>query len=121
MKYCPYQIFQKCIPDNEVSSVIKHYHYEACGDHFSQKKTAAKILQSGLCWPTMFKDIHAFYKTCENCQKLGFISKHKESLDNLLLTLETYLNGDVYRSIHDLWPLFHKEHARHSLRNLTKN
>jgi hypothetical protein len=35
-------------------------------------------------------------------QKLGFISKHKESLDNLLLTLVTYLNGDVHRAIHDL-------------------
>jgi hypothetical protein len=26
----------------------------------------------------------------------------KESLDNLLLTLETHLNGDVHRAIHDL-------------------
>jgi hypothetical protein len=34
-KYCPDQIFQKCIPDNEVSSVIKFCHFEACGDHFS--------------------------------------------------------------------------------------
>jgi hypothetical protein len=68
----------------------------------------------------MFKDIHAFCKTCENCQKLGFISKYKESLDNLLLTLEMYLNGDVHRAIHDLWPHFHKEHARHNLGNRTK-
>jgi len=68
----------------------------------------------------MFKDTHAFCKTCENCQNLGFISKHKESLDNLLLTLGMYLNGDVHRAIHDLWPRFHKEHARHSLWNLTK-
>jgi hypothetical protein len=26
----------------------------------------------------------------------------------------------VHRAIHDLWPQFHKEHARHSLGNLTK-
>jgi hypothetical protein len=38
----------------------------------------------------------------ENCQKVGFISKHKESLDNLLLTLGTYLNGGVHRAIYDL-------------------
>ena len=44
----------------------------------------------------------------------------KESLDNLLLTLETHPSGDVHRAIHDLWPQFHKEHARHSLGNLTK-
>ena len=44
----------------------------------------------------------------------------KGSLDNLLLTLGTNLNGDVHRAIHDLWPHFHKKHARHSLGNLTK-
>jgi len=68
-KYCPDQIFQRCIPDNEVSSVIKFCHSDACGGHFSSKKTAAKILQNGFYWPTMFKDTYAFCKTCENCQK----------------------------------------------------
>jgi len=36
------------------------------------------------------------------------------------LTLGTYFNGDVHHAIHDLWPHFHKEHARHSLGNLMK-
>jgi len=48
-KYFPDQIFQKYIPNNEVSSVIKLCHSEACGDHFSSKKTTTKILQCGLC------------------------------------------------------------------------
>ena len=43
-KYCPDQIFQRSIPDNELSSVIKFYHSEACKGHFSSKKTAVKIL-----------------------------------------------------------------------------
>ncbi|KAL9390395.1 hypothetical protein Peur_019000 [Populus x canadensis] len=34
-KYCLDQIFQKSIPDNEVSSIIKFCHFEAYGDHFS--------------------------------------------------------------------------------------
>jgi len=46
-KYCPDQIFQRCIPENEVSSVLKFYHSEACGGYFSSRKTTAKILQSG--------------------------------------------------------------------------
>jgi len=46
-KYCPDQIFQRCIADNEVSSVIKLCHSEAYGSHFSSKKTTAKILQNG--------------------------------------------------------------------------
>jgi len=119
-KYCPDQIFQKYIPDNEVCSVIKFYHFEAYEDHFSSKKTIAKILQCGFYWPTMFKDSHAFCKTSENYQKVGFISKHRESLYNLLLTLKSHHSGDMYRAIHDLWPHFHKEHDRLSLGNLIK-
>jgi hypothetical protein len=43
-KYCPNQILKRCIPDNETLSVIKFCHTEACGGHFSIKKTIAKIL-----------------------------------------------------------------------------
>jgi hypothetical protein len=37
-KYCPDQIFQRCIANNEVSSVIKLCHSKACGSPFSLKK-----------------------------------------------------------------------------------
>ena len=33
-KYCPDQIFQRCIFNNKVSSVIKFCHFEACKGHF---------------------------------------------------------------------------------------
>jgi len=89
-KYCPDQIFRRCIPDNEVSSVIKFCHSEACGGHFSSRKTTAKILQSGFYWPTMFKDSHTFCKTCENCQKLGSISKHHMMPLNPILVIEIF-------------------------------
>jgi hypothetical protein len=72
--------------------------------------------------------------TCNaQCRSLGMVSINredkiqfikdglsKESLDNLLLTLETHSSGDVHHAIHDLWPHFHKEHDRLSLGNLTK-
>jgi hypothetical protein len=119
-KYCPNQIYQRCILDKAASSVIKFYHSEACRGHFSLRKSTAKILQSGFYWPTMFKDSHVFCKTCENCQNVGFISKHREFLDNLLLTLKSHHSEDVHHAIHDLWPHFHKEHAHHNLENLTK-
>jgi hypothetical protein len=72
--------------------------------------------------------------TCNaQCYSLGMVPINREdkiqfikdglskgSLDNLLLTLETHPSGDVHSAIHDLWPQFHKEHARHSLENLIK-
>ena len=92
-KYCPNQIFQRCIPDNEVSSVIKFCHSKACEGHFSSRKTTAKILQSGFYWPTMFKDSHAFCKTCENYQKFGSISKHHMMPLIIFLSLRSLTAG----------------------------
>ncbi|KAI3459775.1 hypothetical protein Pfo_016438 [Paulownia fortunei] len=64
-----------CVPDNEIGNIVKFCHSEACGGHFSVKKTTAKILQCGFYWPTLFKDTYTFCKSCENCQKLGSLSK----------------------------------------------
>jgi len=60
--------------------------------------------------------------TCNaTCRSLGMVSINredkiqfikdglsKESLNNLLLTLETHPSGDVHHAIHDLWPHFIK-------------
>ena len=43
-KYCSDQVFRRCIPDHEIRSVLSFCHDQACGGHFSGKKTAAKIL-----------------------------------------------------------------------------
>ena len=48
------------------------------------------------------------------------IFQNIEALDNLLLTLKSHHSRDVHRAVHDLWPHFYKEHAHHSLGNLTK-
>ena len=89
-KCCPDQIFRRCIPDSEISGVIQFCHSEACGGHFSSKKTAAKILQCGFYWPTIFKDTYTFCKTCENCQKLGSISKRNMMSLNPILVIEIF-------------------------------
>jgi len=43
-KYCFDLIFRRCILDNEIRSVLSCYHEQACGGHFSGKKTAAKVI-----------------------------------------------------------------------------
>ena len=46
---------------------------------------------------------------------------NKESLDGIILSIETHLSGYVQRAILQLWPLFQKERVRYSLMNLTIN
>jgi hypothetical protein len=52
-KYCP--------------DVISFCHDHTSGGHFSANKTAAKILQCGFYWPTMFADVCAYCTSCEHC------------------------------------------------------
>ncbi|RVW13105.1 putative mitochondrial protein [Vitis vinifera] len=30
-----------------------------------------RVLQSGFCWPSLFKDAHTMCKSCDRCQRLG--------------------------------------------------
>ena len=57
----------------------------------------------------------------ENKIKFIMDDLNKESLDDIIFSLETQLNGYVQGAILQLWPLFQKEHARYSLGNLTIN
>ena len=53
--------------------------------------------------------------------KINFIKDglSKESLDDILLTLETHFCGVVHRELLNLWNLLRDEHKRYSLGNLT--
>ncbi|CAN6712804.1 unnamed protein product [Malus baccata var. baccata] len=77
-KYCPDQIIRRCIPEAEQESVLRFAHHFACGGHFGQKRTADQFLQSGLFWPTLFKDAYNWCKVCDRCQRVGNQSKRNE-------------------------------------------
>ena len=66
-KYCPDQIFWRCMPDNEKGNILKFCYLGTCGGHFSAKKTTAKILLCQFYWLTLFKDTFTFCKGFENC------------------------------------------------------
>ncbi|KAL4368419.1 hypothetical protein GQ457_05G022940 [Hibiscus cannabinus] len=84
-KQCADQVLRRCVPEEEQKYIMYHYHAAACGGHFGGNRIAAKILQSGFYWPTLFKDAHAFSKACDWCQRTGNISRRNEMpLQNIL-------------------------------------
>ncbi|XP_059441924.1 uncharacterized protein LOC132174256 [Corylus avellana] len=89
-KYCPDQIIRRCIPENDQQNVLSFCHDHACGGHFSSKKTAAKILQSGFYWPSIFRDAHAYCSACDRCQKLGSIGRRNMMPLNPILIVELF-------------------------------
>ncbi|KAK8600012.1 hypothetical protein V6N12_049873 [Hibiscus sabdariffa] len=58
--------------------------------HFGGSRTAAKVLQSGLYWPTLFKDAHNFHKACDRCQRIGNISRRNEMSLQCILEVELF-------------------------------
>ncbi|KAL4319623.1 hypothetical protein GQ457_18G014050 [Hibiscus cannabinus] len=84
-KQCADQVLRRCAPEEQQKDIMYHCHAAACGGHFGGNRTAAKILQSGFYWPTLFKDAHAFAKACDRCQRTGNISRRNEMpLQNIL-------------------------------------
>ncbi|XP_076947478.1 uncharacterized protein LOC143619427 [Bidens hawaiensis] len=72
------QMIKRCIPEEDVRSLLEHAHTPAFGGHFSRQKTARKVLTSGFYWSTLFRDAHEFTTRCLKCQQLGSISKSDE-------------------------------------------
>jgi len=89
-KYCSDQVLRRCIPNHEVRSVISFCHNQACGGHFSGRKTVAKILQCGFHWPTLFKEAFEYCKSYPRCQQLGGMSRKDMMPLNPIIMVEVF-------------------------------
>ncbi|XP_070019907.1 uncharacterized protein [Nicotiana sylvestris] len=66
-RICVDNMIRRCVPEIEQSSVLQACHTSAYGGHFGGDRTAAKVLEAGFFWPTVFKDAHqwlVFGKAC---------------------------------------------------------
>nr|CAN73712.1 hypothetical protein VITISV_028126 [Vitis vinifera] len=59
-KYCADQIIRKCVPEQEQSGILSHYHDSACGGHFASQKTAMKVIQSDFMGPFLMSFGHSY-------------------------------------------------------------
>jgi hypothetical protein len=51
--------------------VMKELHEGPLGGHFATKMTQRKILNGGYWWPTIYKNVHDYCKSCDACQIIG--------------------------------------------------
>ena len=84
-KRYPDQIIRRCVPEEEMQAILHHCHSSSYGGHFGVTRIAAKVLQSGFFWPSIFRDSYTLVKTCDRCQRMGNISRRQElPLKNIL-------------------------------------
>ena len=89
-KHCADQVIRRCVPEDEMGSILNHCHSLSCGGHFGGQRTTAKVLQLGFYWPNLFKLAHQFVSTCDKCQRMGSISKRDEPPMRTILEVELF-------------------------------
>ena len=89
-RHCADQVIRRCVPEDEMHSILNHCHTLPCGGHFGGQRTTAKVLQSGFYWPSLFKDAHQFVSTCDKCQRMGNISRKDEPPMHPILEVELF-------------------------------
>ena len=78
-------LLRRCVTKEETESILWHCHNSPCGRHYSGDKTSTKVLQSRFFWPTLFKDAHEHATQCNQCQRMGGISRRNEMpLQNIM-------------------------------------
>ena len=58
-------ILRKCVLEHEQDNIMHETHYGPVGGHFQADTTAKKIQQSGLWWPTLYKDCKKSVIQCQ--------------------------------------------------------
>ena len=61
-------ILRRCVLEHEINNIMYEAQYGPVGGNFQADKTAKKIQQSGLWWPTLHKDYKNFVSKCDRCQ-----------------------------------------------------
>ena len=89
-RQCADLVIRRCVPEDEMLSVLRHCHTLECGGHFGPNKTAAKVLQSGFYWPTLFKDCRTFVEACDRCQRTGNMSNRNEMPLTNIMEIEPF-------------------------------
>ena len=67
-KRCSDLVIRRCVPKKEGSNILHHCHSSPCGGIFGVTRTAYKVLNAGIYWPSLFHDCHEYVKSCDRCQ-----------------------------------------------------
>ncbi|XP_057734327.1 uncharacterized protein LOC130949693 [Arachis stenosperma] len=89
-KKCLDGILRRCVSEEEGREVLWNCHGSCYGGHFGGDRTAAKVLQSGFFWPTLFKDAKELVRSCNECQRSGNLPKRNAMPQNFILELEVF-------------------------------
>nr|GEW84713.1 reverse transcriptase domain-containing protein [Tanacetum cinerariifolium] len=77
-----------CVHGQEAFDILKSCHERPTGGHHGANFTAKKIIDTGLFCPTIYKDAHDLFKSCDSCQREGKISQRDEMPQNVIQVVD---------------------------------
>ena len=89
-KICADNVIRRCVDKAEAAKIVHECHASAYGGHHGSRRTAHKVLESGFYWPTLYEDAHKTVKACDNCQRLGTITRRNEMPQQGILEVELF-------------------------------
>ncbi|XP_020992494.1 uncharacterized protein LOC110278592 [Arachis duranensis] len=87
---CADGILRRCISHEEGQEVLWQCHGSTYGGHFSGERTAAKVLQCAFYWPTIFNDAKELVSKCDECKRVGNLSKKNDIPQQFILELKLF-------------------------------
>ena len=86
--------YLRCLCNEEADYVMKEVHEGICGNHLGSRSLVHKLVQAGYYWPTMQKDVEAYVKTCNKCQRFSNIIRQPTEELTSMTTHGRLLSGD---------------------------
>ena len=73
-----------------MEAILKECHNSPYGGHHAGDRMAAKVLQSGFYWPTLFRESNDYVRRCDACQRMGNIGKRQEMSMQYTVVVEPF-------------------------------
>ncbi|XP_070026432.1 uncharacterized protein [Nicotiana sylvestris] len=87
---CADNIIRSCVPEEEIMPILKACHDSPIGGHHGGNQTAAKVLECGYYWPSIYHDANQMVNACDQCQRQGSISKRHEMPMHFVMDIEIF-------------------------------
>ncbi len=76
----------QCLITIKTQMVMRKLHEWLAWRHFATKVAQRKILDVGYWWPTMCRDVHNYYRSCDGCHWTRGLAT--QSLTKLMTSLQ---------------------------------
>ena len=101
-----------CVTEAEYLEILFHAHSCLPGGHFLAEVTAKAIVQTGLWWPTLFRDANEYVQRCDECQRYKASKRRDEMPLQPMMGARAFAKWGI-DFVRPIDPPAHRTHAQY--------